>query len=459
MSDLRAQLGDYIEHVIERIDMDDLFEERIGSGPVRPIRMRRPSRALRPVLLYAAAMALVLLAGGAALLLRGGDTSPAPPATTPSQPPTTVVPEQSDGLDGPGDGSLAATHVIRLDGAIPESGWATDRIVAAEGAVWVGLDNDVAGGSTQPGALIRIDPAAVEVTGAIGLPGGVIDLVAESATLWALVSDDTLVRVDAASLESETIELGLGIGRGGSNMRADTILADGGLWVAGGDGVVGRVDVDSFAIETVGVSRRGEPLPVDMWIGEAAGTLWGLNSHRHVLVGIDLATYAPSQRSTPVLGAESWAILGGGAIWLAPPPDAGGSIVRFDLISAQFAVLDPVSVGWHAVAVDGGLWMAAGDGEVSRIEVSTGELTDVLSGWQAPDDSSFLGWAISLVATSDGSIWVSNTGQRILVRIDSQTATVTSTVEGVAGGALLAFDGAIWIAAEDGTITRVANAE
>lgn len=47
----------------------------------------------------------------------------------------------------------------------------------------------------------------------------------------------------------------------------------------------------------------------------------------------------------------------------------------------------------------------------------------------------------------------------VLMRIDSHTRQLTHTIDAGDGGELLAFAGSIWIASEDGTLTRGGAAE
>lgn len=78
MLDLKTQIGDYLDHVVQRVGMEEVLEQRTGTGPVRPIHPRRPRfRTSGWPYAVAAAVLVLLLIGGAALLSRASETRPA----------------------------------------------------------------------------------------------------------------------------------------------------------------------------------------------------------------------------------------------------------------------------------------------------------------------------------------------------------------------------------------------
>ena len=70
MFDLETQLHDYFDHVVERVEVEDILVERVGAEPVRPLRARSPRRQV-PSWVYGLAAAAVTLVfvGGAGLLI------------------------------------------------------------------------------------------------------------------------------------------------------------------------------------------------------------------------------------------------------------------------------------------------------------------------------------------------------------------------------------------------------
>lgn len=60
MSDLKTQLGDYFDNVVERLDLDAIFEQQVDGSRVQPVQPRTaPPR--RPGWVYGAAAAVVIL--------------------------------------------------------------------------------------------------------------------------------------------------------------------------------------------------------------------------------------------------------------------------------------------------------------------------------------------------------------------------------------------------------------
>jgi hypothetical protein len=95
MLDLKTQLGDYLEQVVQRVDLEGVLEQRTGTEPVQLIHPRKPPFR-RPGWPYAVAAAVVvlLLIGGAAWLSRRSDTPPADaptPTTAPIDSTTTAA--------------------------------------------------------------------------------------------------------------------------------------------------------------------------------------------------------------------------------------------------------------------------------------------------------------------------------------------------------------------------------
>jgi len=74
MSDLDTQLHDYFDHVVERVEADDVSVDRAVTEPVRTLRARFPFSQF-PGWAYAVAAAVVVLAaiGGVGLLLSPAD--------------------------------------------------------------------------------------------------------------------------------------------------------------------------------------------------------------------------------------------------------------------------------------------------------------------------------------------------------------------------------------------------
>ncbi len=125
MPDIDTQLREYFDHVVQRVEADDVLVERVGAEPVRPLRVRSPHRHVPSWVngVVAAAVVLVVVGGTALLMSPANNDAPrgatpstptvvatVPPTTSattvaPLAPPSTAVPERSPGL-----GSLTSSR-------------------------------------------------------------------------------------------------------------------------------------------------------------------------------------------------------------------------------------------------------------------------------------------------------------------------------------------------------------
>ena len=470
MNTLERQLADFGEFQTELhppISPVELTVRREALDRLNPHGRGIPRWALAP----AAALVIGALVGGVAWLTRDVTedqvvdqttittfSMPETTETTENQVvdqttiTTTALPETAATTLPMNEGPLIVTDVIDIGLPILPRVFGTDRFLAAGGAIWVGIDSwDRTG--VGPSPLFRIDPATREVTDELTLPGPVIDLVADSGGLWALLGDDTVARIDMTTREViVTVDLSLGFDRK-DPLRSDMMVAGGGLWIAGGEmpgvdssgGVIARVDLETFALDLIFRPLGGtSDLPATMWVGEHAGVIWGLDSHNKTLVGFDLATFDATREKVQRRDGESFGVLGDGAIWVAGASDG---LTRFDLNARSYFTV-PQQGGMVIVMADGGLWEGS-DGRALRYDKETGELTDTVDG--------FTGGVRSMISTADGSLWLS-TERGALVRIDTTTRELAEVINVGTTGDLLAYDGAIWIAAADGMITRVGSA-
>ena len=124
MLDLKAQLGDYLDHVVERIDVDDIFDELVGVPPVQPVQPRGPRRTV-PQWVYgvAAAAAVLLFVGGVAWLVRSGapiDPVDQPTVTT-EAPTTTVAPPTTDALAPEPSVTIESIDWTPIESGVPGS--------------------------------------------------------------------------------------------------------------------------------------------------------------------------------------------------------------------------------------------------------------------------------------------------------------------------------------------------
>jgi YVTN family beta-propeller protein len=134
-----------------------------------------------------------------------------------------------------------------------------------------------------------------------------------------------------------------------------------------------------------------------------------------------------------------------GSIWIVSPD---GVVLRIDPRSAQ--VVESVAVGNASSAIASGagsLWVTNSlDGTVTRIDPST------LAARTIP-----VGNGPASVAVNAAGAWIANAGDNALVRVDLQTnAVVDTTPVGDGPAAVLATPAALWVAnGRDGTVMRL----
>src|SRR5436309_1697588 len=96
-------------------------------------------------------------------------------------------------------------------------------------------------------------------------------------------------------------------------------------------------------------------------------------------------------------------------------------------------------------SVQGAVWVASGSGSVTRVD-QTGATTTIPVG----NDP-------RAIAVSPGAVWVANSGDDTVQRIDSDTNSPTATIQvGKHPTALAIGRGAVWVAnSGDGTVSRI----
>ena len=220
----------------------------------------------------------------------------------------------------------------------------------------------------------------------------------------------------------------------------------GALWVANLDEQsVTRVDVASRrAVRTIPVGDTPTGLAATgtaVWVTDATGNLSKLDP-RYDRVGSTRPLRASAgffgETARPALAAFGW-------IWTVSPD---GVVLRLDPGSAR--VLDSVAVGNAPSAIASGagsLWVTNSlDGTVTRIDPTTRVATTIPVG-NGP----------ASVAVNAAGAWIANAGDNALVRVDTDTNAVAGTTPvGNGPAAVVATPTALWVAnARDGTVMRL----
>ncbi len=425
-----------------------------------PARLRKR----RVGALAAAAVVVVLVVG--LVVTRSDDREPvvtAPGTTTPTTAASTTATSAPPIPEGPASSEVITIEAAALTGS-PEP------IVQAGGAIWFPNAAD--------DAVVRVDTTTGD---AVDVPMGatVISLVASDEALWvSMFGTGDVVRIDLASAAvTDTIAI-----VPSTDGATDLIIADGGLWVTSrpaGSSVTGpaccpdagytRIDLTTLA-----VTVYSSDVYLGDWIGELDGGLWAYNAFTthlqdsgyagNALTRVDLNSGQAQRYDLPdELESESSAMLAGDDIWLV---DIFGAVARFDVESGLLndqLTLPGVDArgGVFPAGVDdsGGLWLEQSlEGTVVRIDTATAEVTDTIT--LEPQ----LGFSLLL----GDSLWVTKTiveelpsglafSDGVVYQIDLVTRSVVETVDTGLDGQLFPFlrNGEVWVAASDGQTVRL----
>ena len=139
--------------------------------------------------------------------------------------------------------------------------------------------------------------------------------------------------------------------------------------------------------------------------------------------------------------------VGQGAVWLLA---ANGDISRVDPTSYRIADNIPIGNRPTAIATGAGsVWVADSiDNTVTRIDPA---------GANAVATPILVGQAPSAIAVGDGAVWVANTEDDTVSRIDPRSMAVTQTISvGARPTGIAAAGGAVWVANSlGGTVSRI----
>jgi YVTN family beta-propeller protein len=222
----------------------------------------------------------------------------------------------------------------------------------------------------------------------------------------------------------------------------------------------------------------------------AADSLWVANLDDHTVTRIDLSSRRILQ-SIPIGGAPTALAVTPGAVWVS---DTTGEISRIDpeynspVLTQQLPASNLLSHGtaWPMLAASGSIWIVDPDGYVGQFDPGSGRPTGRVDVGNEP--SAVAAGAASLwvtnsadgtvtridpltlaattipvghgpdaVAVNAAGVWVANAGDDALVRINPDTGAVAATVSvGDGPAAVLATATALWVAnARDGTVKRL----
>ncbi len=313
-----------------------------------------------------------------------------------------------------------------------------DAFVVADGTVWLQTIAD-------PGSatLVSVDTTTLEI-GRIPIDSAG-PMVATADAIWVgsfgRSGDGSVSRID---LESRTVSDRIDI-PASTERAVDLIVAGGGLWVTGSEAGFLRVDLATLAVETYPATGGQD----QVWVGEVDGHLWSHDGSTMFLTRIDPATGDITRFEVDPTGGPDGAMLAGATIWMVT---WDGAVTRFDTASGEITDRRSLGTGvaWGSgLFVDDTVWFANSKTEtITGLDVTTAEMTAAIH-----VDSG------GVLMTAQGSaIWVGHNGG-LVSRIDIDTQEVTEVVNVVARTVWpLVVDEDIWLVTLDGSISRITGA-
>jgi YVTN family beta-propeller protein len=280
--------------------------------------------------------------------------------------------------------------------------------------------------------------AALAVVAATGVLTGVA--VTSGGEKQVAGPANSVVALDANGSVTTTLPVG--------TRPVAAVAAAGSLWVANlEDRTVTRIDLSSRRIlQSIPIGGTPTALaatPGAVWVSDTTGQISRIDPEydRPVPTG-----QLPAVSSLPV--GSAWSMLpASGSIWITDPD---GYVAQIDLGSGQTTGAK-VDVGNEPSAVAAGaawLWVAnSADGTVTRIDPETQVVAATIPVGHGPD----------AVAVNAAGVWVANAGDDTLVRINPDTDAVAATAPvGDGPAAVLATATALWVAnARDDTVMRL----
>jgi virginiamycin B lyase len=239
-------------------------------------------------------------------------------------------------------------------------GGTADWVLVTEDAVWVA--------STQPFAILRIDPATNKIVARIRIPGEACSGLASGfGSIWTPICGKrpALVRIDA---EKNAISKILPVGPAGPEGGIAT--SDDSVWmVSDKNGTLVRVEPSTNSIRQRILIRLGSFNPV-----YSGGVVWISGIESNVLTTPVDASSGKVMDSIPVGLKPRFLTAGGGSIWTLNQGD--GTVSRVDEKSKQVTTIQvgiPGTGGDIDYQADS-LWLSVFDVPLTRIDAATNQV-------------------------------------------------------------------------------------
>jgi YVTN family beta-propeller protein len=287
------------------------------------------------------------------------------------------------------------------------------------------LDDSGQAGAHTAGNSLALLGSDGGIAGEAPLPGSPADVLLGSGAIWVSQGEDhSVLRIDPGSMR---VEQAIPVGRGAGALA----IGGGDVWVANPlGGTVSRIDPGTNqVVDTIAVGDG----PSSLAFGN--GSLWVADTRADELVQIDGTSDQVLDRTA--LPAEPTGVAyAAGAAWVSS--ETVGRVFRVAPNSNDIAEISVGTGPTSITAGDGGIWVANTlDGTISRIDQRTHVVTTTLPVGNGP---------VGIGLGSD-SIWVANEFDGTVSRIDPSQGEVAQTIEvggrpqGVAAGT-----GEVWVA-------------
>jgi len=332
-------------------------------------------------------------------------------------------------------------RAARQPRTVARARWRGGLLIGAGGALLLVLAVVIAVKLSESGAsavtvagnsLAAVDPANNRVVAAVDLgtrPGAVAF---GSGALWTANPDDqTVSRVNPATM---TVQQVIPV----DGPPTEIAPAGGGLWV-----VQSNVNPHANSISVAQINPEynslGSVVPIDNVSPEGSGavaargnSVWVAPS-TGLLTRFSAVTGQPTDRLDPNASPTGIAITPDGAIWLTD--SEANEVVRVD----PTGLLTPILVGNSPTAIAAGagaVWVVDSlDDTVERIDQSSRSVTDTIPVGDSPAG----------IAVGDGSVWVANAGDGTVTRINPANDHIQKTIHvGGSPTALTVADGRVW---------------
>lgn len=299
----------------------------------------------------------------------------------------------------------------RVDATVPVTG-APGAVTVTPERVWVG---------SLTGSVSALDASSLRAQGGVTLGGAPQQLVPSGGNIWA-VAGRVISAIDP-SYDTVRKQRRIVLPAASAGQIRVAAAPGGGLWVVDGSRMLRRYDGAGHAVSAVATK-----LPLSD-VASLGTDVWALSSDKAALLELSAATgrslgEVPLELRPGYAAPLPFAVAAGdGSVWVltGSPP----SVIRVDPRVGEVMDTIPLGIGSDplALAVDrDGVWVAdSGDGTIGRIDPSTHTLRRFVVG----------GAPVDVVAGGGSHVWAT-----VQAGLDANTGGVPSPLAGASSAAL-----------------------